>query len=154
MWLHLDLFARHTVSQLFLVVFKNLLALASLFAVARHHRVKDHLSAPSTNKQLKGSIFVLFQFKVACRQLLEEVVDSTSFFLLFAFVGLGACSSLDNGQKFSKLNFLWTVFIYQLNNLLNLLSVFDQSESDERVFKFVNTDWARVVVVQTVEVLA
>lgn len=106
MGLHLDLFAGHAVCQLLLVVFEDFLALAPLVAIARHHRVENHLPPPATDEQLERSILVLFQFEVASRELLKEVIDSASLFLLLAFVGLGARPALNNGQEFSKLNFL------------------------------------------------
>jgi hypothetical protein len=152
--LHLDLFAGHAVCQLLLVVFEDFLALAPLVAIARHHRVENHLSPPATDEQLERSILVLFQFEVASRELLKEVIDSASLFLLLAIVGLGARPALNNGQEFSKLNFLWAILIYKLNNLLDLLSVFNEAERNQRVLQFVDTDRTRVIVIQTVEVLA
>lgn len=50
-------------------------------------------------------------------------------------------------QEFLELNSASTVIINFLDDPLDLLSVLDETESDERVFKLVNSNRFRAVVV-------
>jgi len=91
---------------------------------------------------------VLVTLQLASREFLEKVENGARALRaqpLLPVVRAGAI--LDDRQELVEFNHLGAVFVDELHDLLHLLPVIDQTQSDQWVFKFIDTDRLRSFVI-------
>lgn len=74
---------------------------------------------------------------------LKELVD-----LLWLLI---ASRVLNNVSEFIKVNISVAVFIYNFNELLDIISAVGEAEADERILKFLKSNCASTVGIEWVE---
>ena len=128
-----DLLSGHSLCKLLLIVAQDYIAFLAVFGILRHHRVQQFASALATDEQRERQLLLICLLQFSSRQIFEEVINGSGAAALFASTRLRCRTALDNHQELIELDHFGPIFIYKLHNLLYLLSVFYESESNQGV---------------------
>lgn len=142
-----NLFSRHSVSKLFFVVLKNLVAYHAWFCGFTHHAVEYLASSKMWDEELKRHVFILFYVELIWCQLFKKVINRPCYILLNFWIFGGRWTTLNNANELSKFNFRWSIFVYEIYNFLNLSPIVNKSKCYQRIFELVHSYRAWTIVI-------
>ena len=112
----------------------------------RHHGLHDFSAPLRADEETERDVLIAIYFHVSTRQVLEKQINSRSPVILSTLLGITA--ALDDVQKLIELNHFRAIVIHRLHDLLNLLPVVDEAESNQGILQLVDTDAPGAIIVE------